>query len=52
MLVTLIVTATDASDGWVDALDPQRPRLVAWYYHDHDGISQPEELVPLDDLGV
>jgi hypothetical protein len=39
-------------DGWVDGLDEAFGRLVAWGDADRDGISQPEELVSIADLGV
>jgi hypothetical protein len=39
-------------DGIIDSHDAVWPKLVVWIDANHDGISQPDELHHLDDLGV
>ena len=39
-------------DGRVDAADHAFASLVAWQDRNHDGISQPDELIPLAATGV
>jgi hypothetical protein len=39
-------------DGVIDANDAIWPRLRLWVDANHDGVSQPEELFPLEDKGV
>ncbi len=39
-------------DGMIDARDAIWPRLRLWIDADHDGVSQPEELHGLEEMGV
>ena len=39
-------------DGIIDDHDAIWPKLRLWIDHNHDGVSQPEELYPLSDLKV
>jgi hypothetical protein len=39
-------------DGLIDKHDPIWPNLLVWIDANHDGISQPDELHRLDDVGV
>jgi hypothetical protein len=39
-------------DGIVDGRDVRWPELALWIDRNHDGISQPEELMPLQAAGV
>jgi hypothetical protein len=39
-------------DGVIDRRDSVWPRLLVWIDANHDGISQPEELHSLDDIGI
>ena len=39
-------------DGVIDSRDGIWPKLLVWIDSNHDGISQPEELHHLDDLGI
>jgi hypothetical protein len=39
-------------DGTVDPLDPIWPALRVWVDRNHDGISQPEELLTLSEAGI
>jgi hypothetical protein len=40
------------SDGFIDSGDAVWPDLVVWIDANHDGVSQPEELHPLDEVGI
>lgn len=40
------------SDGKIDSRDDIWPRLRVWIDANHDGVSQPEELHTLDEIGV
>lgn len=40
------------SDGWIDKYDQISYDLRLWFDRNHDGISQPEELMPLHECGV
>jgi len=40
------------NDGVIDNKDTDWPRLLVWIDSNHDGISQPNELHHLDDLGI
>lgn len=42
----------DDGDGVVDANDPVFARLVVWQDRNHDGVSQPEELLTMTDVGI
>lgn len=39
-------------DGAIDAADPAFSSLRMWTDHNHDGVSQPEELQTLDEAGI
>jgi hypothetical protein len=39
-------------DGIIDSRDAVWSKLLVWIDTNHDGISQPEELHPLDELGI
>jgi len=39
-------------DGIIDKRDAVWPKLLVWIDTNHDGISQPEELHHLDDIGI
>jgi hypothetical protein len=39
-------------DGIIDNKDTEWPKLLVWIDSNHDGISQPEELHHLDELGI
>ncbi len=39
-------------DGRIDARDAAFPLLRLWFDRNHDGLSQPEELVPLAEAGI
>ena len=39
-------------DGLIDNRDAIWPQLLVWIDANHDGVSQPEELHHLDDLGI
>lgn len=39
-------------DGVIDNRDAVWPKLLVWIDANHDGVSQPEELHHLDDLGI
>jgi hypothetical protein len=39
-------------DGIIDNRDAVWPKLLVWIDANHDGISQPEELHHLDDVGI
>jgi hypothetical protein len=39
-------------DGWISAKDKIFPKLRIWIDKNHDGISQPDELFTLDQVGV
>jgi hypothetical protein len=39
-------------DGLIDARDPQFADLRVWRDRSRDGISQPDELLPLESLGI
>jgi len=42
----------DNGDGVVDENDPIYPRLLLWQDSNHDGVSQPQELHGLAEMGV
>ena len=37
------------SDGWLDSSDARFADLGLWFDHNHNGLSEPEELVPFSD---
>ncbi|MGD0787083.1 MAG: hypothetical protein ABR898_03795 [Terracidiphilus sp.] len=39
-------------DGIIDSRDAVWPKLLVWIDSNHDGISQPDELHHLDDIGI
>lgn len=39
-------------DGLIDSKDVEWPKLLVWIDKNHDGISQPDELHHLDDVGI
>jgi hypothetical protein len=39
-------------DGFIDAQDAIYPKLLIWVDKNHDGISQPDELHTLSELGI
>jgi len=39
-------------DGIIDKQDAVWPKLLVWIDANHDGISQPDELHQLDDIGI
>jgi len=39
-------------DGIIDSRDAVWPKLLVWIDANHDGISQPQELRHLDDIGI
>ena len=45
-------TFDDNHDGVIDDQDQIWPYLLVWIDSNHDGVSQPEELHHLDDLGI
>jgi hypothetical protein len=41
-----------SSDGKVDSTDPYYPQLQLWLDHNHNGVSEPAELITLEEAGV
>lgn len=39
-------------NGMIDARDPAFAHLLLWFDRNHDGRTEPEELIPLSDLGI
>lgn len=47
-----VADAGGNGDGWIDPADAVFAQLRVWRDENHDGVSQPDELLPLGEAGI